>query len=120
MLSTSRHPGRDSAPADLLAQPLYAAQRTGSGQSVPARGRPRVVGVLREMLVLNGLKRVLDVVLNGFFYFILGIVAASPENDHKLKWDMFQLQQLEGIAGMLTKLFRQECQMIVFKYETLR
>lgn len=45
---------------------------------------------------------------------------SSPENDHKLKWDMFQLQQLEGIAGMLTKLFRQECQMIVFKYETLR
>lgn len=29
-----------------------------------------MVGVLREMLVLNGLKRVLDVVLNGFlFYF---------------------------------------------------
>ncbi|XP_053692616.1 scaffold protein salvador [Sabethes cyaneus] len=45
---------------------------------------------------------------------------SSPENDHKLKWDMFQLQQLEGIAGMLTKLFRQECHMIVVKYETLR
>ncbi|XP_058454632.1 protein salvador homolog 1 [Malaya genurostris] len=45
---------------------------------------------------------------------------SSPENDHKLKWDMFQLQQLEGIAGMLTKLFRQECHLIVVKYETLR
>ncbi|XP_065085863.1 scaffold protein salvador [Ochlerotatus camptorhynchus] len=45
---------------------------------------------------------------------------SSPENDHKLKWDMFQLQQLESIAGMLTKLFRQECHMIVVKYETLR
>lgn len=78
-----------------------------------------MVGVLREMLVLNGLKWDWDVVLNGVF-FLFGIVAASPENDHKLKWDMFQLQQLEGIAGMLTKLFRQECQMIVFKYETLR
>lgn len=33
---------------------------------------------------------------------------------------MFQLQQLESIAGMLTKLFRQECHMIVVKYETLR
>ncbi|XP_055587472.1 protein salvador homolog 1 [Uranotaenia lowii] len=45
---------------------------------------------------------------------------STPENDHKLKWDMFQLHQLEGIAGMLTKLFRQECHMIVVKYETLR
>lgn len=45
---------------------------------------------------------------------------STPENDHKLKWDMFQLQQLESIAGMLTKLFRQECHMIVVKYETLR
>ncbi|XP_058839903.1 protein salvador homolog 1-like isoform X1 [Topomyia yanbarensis] len=45
---------------------------------------------------------------------------STPENDHKLKWDMFQLQQLEGIAGMLTKLFRQECHLIVVKYETLR
>lgn len=45
---------------------------------------------------------------------------STPENDHKLKWDMFQLHQLEDIAGMLTKLFRQECQMIVVKYETLR
>lgn len=49
------------------------------------------------------------------FYF-----KCTPENDHKLKWDMFQLQQLESLAGMLTKLFRQDCQVIVAKYETLR
>ena len=45
---------------------------------------------------------------------------SSSEKDHIIKWDMFQLHQLDSINGMLTKLFKQECHMIVIKYESVR
>jgi hypothetical protein len=33
---------------------------------------------------------------------------------------MFQLHQLDQLNGILTRLFKQECQMIVMRYETYR
>lgn len=45
---------------------------------------------------------------------------SSSEKDHIIKWDMFQLQQLEDFLGMMKKLYRQECNIIVAKYEVIR
>ncbi|XP_044265771.1 protein salvador homolog 1 [Tribolium madens] len=45
---------------------------------------------------------------------------ASPDLDHKLKWDMFRLQDLDCYNGMLTRLYKQELQNIVMRYETYR
>lgn len=53
--------------------------------------------------------------LFSFFFF-----AASPDFDHKLRWDMFRLQDLDCYNGMLTRLYKQELQYIVMRYETYR
>ncbi|KAH0821311.1 hypothetical protein GEV33_001480 [Tenebrio molitor] len=45
---------------------------------------------------------------------------ASPDLDHKLRWDMFRLQELDCYNGMLTRLYKQELQYIVMRYETYR
>uniref|UniRef100_A0A182NE02 WW domain-containing protein n=1 Tax=Anopheles dirus TaxID=7168 RepID=A0A182NE02_9DIPT len=44
---------------------------------------------------------------------------SSSEKDHIIKWDMFQLQQLEDFLGIMKKLYRQECNIIVAKYEVI-
>lgn len=45
---------------------------------------------------------------------------SSSENDHKIIWEMFQLQQLECILKMMVQLFKLDCQNIVMKYESYR
>jgi len=45
---------------------------------------------------------------------------ASPALDHKLKWDLFRLPELECFNAMLLRLFREECQHVVERYELLR
>ncbi|KAL4237232.1 Salvador WW domain containing protein 1 [Mactra antiquata] len=45
---------------------------------------------------------------------------APPEHDHKLKWDLFQLNQMETFDAMLNRLYKQECEKIVMKYERYR
>ncbi|XP_063704172.1 scaffold protein salvador [Culicoides brevitarsis] len=45
---------------------------------------------------------------------------SSFENDHKVIWEMFQLQQLECILKMMVQLFKLDCQNIVMKYESYR
>ncbi|CAG9766057.1 unnamed protein product [Ceutorhynchus assimilis] len=44
----------------------------------------------------------------------------GTEIDHKLRWDMFRLSELECYNAMLTRLYKQELQNIVMKYETYR
>ncbi|KAG5889395.1 hypothetical protein JTB14_018270 [Gonioctena quinquepunctata] len=44
----------------------------------------------------------------------------SPELDHKLRWDMFRLSELDCYNGMLTRLYKQELQNIVMRYESYR
>ncbi|XP_066146914.1 protein salvador homolog 1 [Euwallacea fornicatus] len=44
----------------------------------------------------------------------------STEIDHKLRWDMFRLSELECYNAMLTRLYKQELQNIVMRYETYR
>ncbi|KAL3287124.1 hypothetical protein HHI36_001605 [Cryptolaemus montrouzieri] len=45
---------------------------------------------------------------------------ARPDLDHKLKWDMFRLAELDCYNGMLTRLFMQEMENIVMRYECYR
>ncbi|KAJ8924379.1 hypothetical protein NQ315_007175 [Exocentrus adspersus] len=44
----------------------------------------------------------------------------SRELDHKLRWDMFRLSELECYNAMLTRLYKQELQNIVMRYESYR
>ncbi|XP_047994199.1 protein salvador homolog 1 isoform X1 [Leguminivora glycinivorella] len=45
---------------------------------------------------------------------------ADPEMDHKLRWNMFRLSELDCYSDMLTRLYKQELQLIVMKYEQYR
>ncbi|XP_052767358.1 scaffold protein salvador-like [Mya arenaria] len=45
---------------------------------------------------------------------------APPEHDHKLKWDLFQLNQMETFEAMLNRLYKQELEKIVMSYEAYR
>lgn len=45
---------------------------------------------------------------------------APPEHDHKLKWDLFQLNQMETFEAMLNRLYKQELEKIVMSYEGYR
>lgn len=47
-------------------------------------------------------------------------LTASTEIDHKLRWNMFRLSDLECYNAMLTRLYKQELQNIVMRYETYR
>ncbi|CAB3245803.1 unnamed protein product [Arctia plantaginis] len=45
---------------------------------------------------------------------------ADQELDHKLRWNMFRLSELDCYSDMLTRLYKQELQLIVMKYERYR
>lgn len=45
---------------------------------------------------------------------------APPEHDHKLKWDLFQLNQMETFDAMLIRLYKEEIEKVVMKYEGYR
>jgi scaffold protein salvador len=45
---------------------------------------------------------------------------ASPTLDHKLKWDLFRLPELECFDAMLNRLFRDELEELVMRYEGIR
>lgn len=44
----------------------------------------------------------------------------APEHDHKLKWDLFRLNELEHFDALLVRLNRQDIENIVLKYERFR
>lgn len=52
--------------------------------------------------------------------YVLFPSAADQELDHKLRWNMFRLSELDCYSAMLTRLYKQELQMIVMKYEQYR
>jgi len=47
-------------------------------------------------------------------------VQASPSHDHKLKWDLFRLPELECFNAMLNRLHQEEIIEIVMRYEQIR
>ena len=48
------------------------------------------------------------------------LFAASVDVDHMLRWDMFRLNELDCFNAMLTRLYKQEVENIVMRYETYR
>ena len=51
---------------------------------------------------------------------IVFLSQASSYLDHKLKWDLFRLPELECFDTMLNKLFRDELIELVKRYEGVR
>ena len=49
------------------------------------------------------------------FYF-----RAAPEHDHKLKWELFRLPELDCYDNVLKRLYKQELETIVMNYEAYR
>ncbi|XP_005105681.1 scaffold protein salvador [Aplysia californica] len=45
---------------------------------------------------------------------------APQEHDHKLKWELFTLKQLENFAALLIRLYKQDLEHIVMSYERYR
>ncbi|CAL1529664.1 unnamed protein product [Lymnaea stagnalis] len=45
---------------------------------------------------------------------------APHEHDHKLKWELFTLKQLENFAALLIRLYKQDLEHIVMSYERYR
>lgn len=45
---------------------------------------------------------------------------APPASDHKLRWELFRLPELDCFNAMLTRLYRKELEEIVMRYETYR
>lgn len=51
----------------------------------------------------------------------LGVYSrASQDLDYKLKWEMFRLPELDCFNVMLTRLYKQELEEIVMRYEAYR
>ncbi|XP_050315986.1 scaffold protein salvador [Anthonomus grandis grandis] len=53
-------------------------------------------------------------------YWLNVYFKSSTEIDHKLRFDMFRLSELECFNAMLTRLYKQELQNIVMRYESYR
>lgn len=51
-----------------------------------------------------------------FFFFFL----ADPATDHKLKWDMFKLSELECFDSMMFRMFKQEMEALISRHESYR
>ncbi|XP_050405061.1 scaffold protein salvador [Patella vulgata] len=45
---------------------------------------------------------------------------AQPEHDHKLKWDLFRLNELEYFDALIIRLYKQELEQLVMSYEAYR
>ena len=45
---------------------------------------------------------------------------ASPSLDHKLKWELFRLPELDCFDAMLNRLFMDELEQLVMRYENIR
>ncbi|XP_018908910.1 protein salvador homolog 1 [Bemisia tabaci] len=51
----------------------------------------------------------------------LSVYSKAPKNyDHKLRWEMFRLTELDCFNAMLTRLYKQELEEIVMRYEAYR
>lgn len=47
-------------------------------------------------------------------------VTADPATDHKLKWDMFKLSELECFDSMMFRMFKQEMEALITRHESYR
>jgi hypothetical protein len=64
--------------------------------------------------------------INNFFFFLeipvwLSVYSQAAQTlDHKLRWEMFRLPELDCFNAMLTRLYKQELEEIVMRYEVYR
>lgn len=47
-------------------------------------------------------------------------ILAHSSADHKLKWDMFKLSDLECFDSMMFRMFKQEMEALITRHETYR
>ncbi|KAG4079922.1 hypothetical protein HA402_006234 [Bradysia odoriphaga] len=52
--------------------------------------------------------------------WLLIYVNADPATDHKLKWDMFKLSELECFDSMMFRMFKQEMEALITRHESYR
>ena len=53
-------------------------------------------------------------------YWLRVYLQASPEHDHKLRWELFRLPELDCYQAMLNRLFKHDLHSIVMSYEMYR
>lgn len=53
-------------------------------------------------------------------YWLQFYSKAAPEHDHKLKWELFRLPELDCYDNVLKRLYKQELETIVMNYEAYR
>jgi len=96
----------DSGPPPLGPKPVY---------SQPPAPSPNVSNSHHNMLVPANpyLHEEIPIWLRVYF-------KASPTLDHKLKWDLFRLPELECFDAMLNRLLRDELEELVMRYEGIR
>lgn len=52
--------------------------------------------------------------------FFLNLFTADSSADHKLKWDMFKLSDLECYDSMMFRMFKLEMEALITRHETYR
>ena len=53
-------------------------------------------------------------------YWLQFYSKAAPEHDHKLRWELFRLPELDCYDNVLKRLYKQELETIVMNYEAYR
>ncbi|XP_059350193.1 protein salvador homolog 1-like isoform X1 [Daphnia carinata] len=53
-------------------------------------------------------------------YWLQFYSRAAPEHDHKLRWELFRLPELDCYDNVLKRLYKQELETIVMNYEAYR
>lgn len=53
-------------------------------------------------------------------YWLQFYSKAPPEHDHKLRWELFRLHELDCYDNILKRLYKQELETIVMNYEAYR
>lgn len=59
-------------------------------------------------------------IITCYFKIVAFFLTASINLDYKLNWDLFRLNELDCFNAMLTRLYKQELQNIVMRYESYR
>merc|ERR550532_3809779 len=119
--STGVHPQQSMI--SMLTPGIVALNTTGSVQQVSTPSTPQAP-VLQPVHTQFHPPHVL-VPANPYLHEEIPIwlrvyFKASPSLDHHLKWDLFRLPELECFEAMLTRLFRDELEELVMRYEAMR
>ena len=62
----------------------------------------------------------IDISLAEIPYWLQFYSKAAQEHDHKLRWELFRLPELDCYDNVLKRLYKQELETIVMNYEAYR